>query len=95
MLHLPQHLPESTHQTPYVQVEWMTATEAARYLRVKRRTLLLWVRQGKVHAFALSGGKRRIWRFRKSDLDAVLLQGSNSVLCSASPSVLVLEGEER
>ena len=27
---------------------WLTAEEAAAYLKVKPRTLLLWVRQGKV-----------------------------------------------
>ena len=37
---------------------WLTAGEAAQYLKVKPRTLLLWVRQGKVKAFALSGGER-------------------------------------
>ena len=40
--------------------EWLTASEAAQYLKVKVRTLLLWVRQGKVKAFALSGTKRRV-----------------------------------
>ena len=41
---------------------WLTAVEAAQYLKVRVRTLLLWVRQGKVKAFALSGTKRRVWR---------------------------------
>jgi len=54
--------------------DWLTATEAAQYLKVKVRTLLLWVRQGKVKAFALSGIKRRVWRFRRQDLDAALLE---------------------
>jgi len=35
--------------------EWLTAVEAAQHLKIKVRTLLLWVRQGKVKAFALSG----------------------------------------
>lgn len=56
--------------------EWLTATEAAAYLKVKVRTLLLWVRQGKVKAFALSGTKRRVWRFRQADLDSVLLESA-------------------
>jgi excisionase family DNA binding protein len=51
---------------------WLTAAEAAAYLRVKTRTLLLWVRRGKVKAFALSGTKRHVWRFRPIDLDAML-----------------------
>jgi len=65
--------------------EWLTAQEAAKYLKVKPRTLLLWVRQGKLQAFALSGTKRHVWRFRKQDLDAALLV--SPVLPSQSPSV--------
>lgn len=53
--------------------EWLTAEEAACHLKVKARTLLLWVRHGKIRAFALSGTKRRVWRFLKSDLDGALL----------------------
>ena len=55
------------------QSDWMTANEAAEYLRVKKRSLLLWVRQGKVKAYALSGTKRRVWRFRRAELDSTLL----------------------
>ena len=65
--------------------EWLTASEAAAYLKVKVRTLLLWVRQGKVKGFALSGAKRHVWRFRRADLDAILLE--SPVLPSQSPSV--------
>lgn len=52
---------------------WLTLTEAARYLKAKPRTLGLWVRQGKVKAYPLSGTIRHIWRFRIEDLDARLL----------------------
>jgi excisionase family DNA binding protein len=68
-----------------LQSEWLTVAEAAKYLKVKSRTLLLWVRQGKVKAFALSGMKRHVWRFRQADLDAALLEAS--VLPSTAPSV--------
>jgi excisionase family DNA binding protein len=47
----------------------MTTAEAAAYLKVKPRTLLLWIRQGKIAAYPLSGIQRRVWRFRKEDLD--------------------------
>jgi excisionase family DNA binding protein len=67
----------------------MTATEAAEYLRVKPRSLLLWVREGKVPAYALSGTKRRVWRFRKEDLDNALL--SRPVVTSETPAVLAHE----
>ena len=65
---------------------WLTASEAAAYLKVKPRTLLRWVRQGKVKAFALSGTKRRVWRFRQQDLDASVME--SPVLCSSAPTVL-------
>lgn len=73
--------------------EWLTASEAASYLKIKSRTLLLWVRQGKVKGFALSGTKRRVWRFRRCDLDAVLME--SSVLPSDSPSVRPAERMEK
>jgi excisionase family DNA binding protein len=72
-----------TNQTEHN--EWLTAGEAAQYLKVRVRTLLLWVRQGKVKAFALSGTKRHVWRFRCSDLDTTLME--STVLISQSPSV--------
>jgi excisionase family DNA binding protein len=73
--------------------EWLTAGEAAHHLRVKVRTLLLWVRQGRVKAFALSGAKRRVWRFRQVDLDAALLE--STVLPSPTPSVRPAERMEQ
>lgn len=69
--------------------EWLTVAEAARHLKVKPRTLLIWVRQGKVKAFALSGTKRHVWRFRREDLDTALLE--SSVLPSTPPSVRLAE----
>ena len=73
------------------QSDWLTASEAAEYLKVKKRSLLLWVRRGKVKAYALSGTKRRIWRFRREDLDSALFA---SVVPSASPAVLNGRGLE-
>jgi excisionase family DNA binding protein len=63
-----------TEQTePHIPVSpWMTTAEAAAYLKIKPRTLLIWVRQGQVRAYALSGTERRIWRFLRTDLDTML-----------------------
>lgn len=72
-----------------MNTEWLTADEAAQYLKCKPRSLLLWVRQGKVKAYALSGTKRRVWRFRREDLDAALVQ--SPVLASSMPTVLSIE----
>ncbi len=72
------------------QGEWLTPTEGAQYLKVKPRTLLLWIRQGKLKAYPLSGIKRRIWRLRKEDLDAALT--ASPVLPSIPLSVRSPEG---
>ncbi len=75
---IPSRLQVSEQESIKHPFEWLTAAEAATYLRVKVRTLLLWVRQGKIKGYALSGTKRRVWRFLRADLDAKL----------RSPSVL-------
>jgi excisionase family DNA binding protein len=74
-----------------IDTVWLTADEAAGYVRIKTRTLLLRVRQGEIKGYPLSGNKRRVWRFLKSDLDAMLLARGGGVLCSASPSVLTIK----
>jgi excisionase family DNA binding protein len=57
-------------------LEWLTAAEAARYLKVKSRTLLFWVRLGRVKGYPLSGTQRRTWRFLKVDLDDTIVRNS-------------------
>jgi excisionase family DNA binding protein len=71
------------------QSEWLTANEAAQYLKVKPRSLLLWARQGKINGYTLSGTRRRIWRFRREDLDSALLH--SDVVRSDPLTVLDLE----
>jgi excisionase family DNA binding protein len=77
-LHEPQH------------ATWLTAAEAAAYLNFKVRTIQLWARQGKLKAYALAGTQRRVWRFLRSDLDAIVMH-RKAVLSSAQPSVLANE----
>ena len=55
-----------------MQLEWLTAQEAAEYLKIRPRTLLLWARQGKIPAHKLSGIQRRIYRFLRHELDLML-----------------------
>jgi excisionase family DNA binding protein len=59
-----------------METEWLTASEAAQYLKVKPRTLLQWVRERKIPAHRLSGVRRCVWRFRKHELDAILCSSS-------------------
>ena len=77
-----------------VPSEWLTAAEAAQYLKIRARTLLLWVRQGKVKGHALSGTRRHVWRFRREDLDSAFFQPMREgVLHSPSSSVRSAEKE--
>ena len=71
--------------------EWLTAAEVAAYLKVQTRTVLLWTRQGKMKAYALSGTKRRVWRYLRSDVDSLLF--GNPVLSSGSAPFVLSEGK--
>lgn len=70
---------------------WLTADEAAQYLKIKARTLLYWVRQGKIKGYVLSGSRRRVWRFRQEDLDGYLLGTPPTMLDCETQSVLKKE----
>jgi excisionase family DNA binding protein len=72
----PAPLPQTQPRTDVL--EWLTAAEAAQHLKVETRTLLSWVKQGKVKGYALSGTARRTWRFLRADLDAGLLANTIS-----------------
>ena len=56
--------------------DWMTANEAAAYLKVQHRTVCQWAKQGKIPAHPLSGTLRRTWRFFRRELDAMLLKSA-------------------
>jgi excisionase family DNA binding protein len=59
--------------------QWLTANEAAAYLRIEPRTILLWARTGKIKAYQLSGTQRVTWRFLQTDLDGKLFSPSVAV----------------
>ena len=52
--------------------EWLTAAEAAKYLRVDRTTIYRWERAGILRSYPLPIRGRR---FKQSDLDALLESG--------------------
>jgi excisionase family DNA binding protein len=78
----PNHVAEVSSEA--ARSTWLTATEAAQYLKIKTRTILFWVRSGRIKAYALAGTKRRVWRFRQADLDSALM--ASAVLLSSSSS---------
>ena len=67
---------QNSPPTVHVENEWLTSNEAARYLKVKPRTLLQWARERKVPGYRLSGIQRCVWRFLRPELDAMLASSS-------------------
>ena len=52
-----------------VPIEWFTVEEAARYLRVSRRTIYKWSRNGRLPVYLIGDHSHR--RYKKDDLDEV------------------------
>jgi excisionase family DNA binding protein len=53
---------------------FLTADEAATYLGgLNSRTVTRWAREGYLPAYPIGEGKRRLWRFLQSDLEAWML----------------------
>jgi excisionase family DNA binding protein len=49
---------------------FLTAEDAATYLGgLNSRTVTRWAREGYLPAFPIGEGKRRLWRFRQTDLE--------------------------
>lgn len=65
-----------------IYMEWFTVEEAARYLRVSRRTIYKWTKEGKLPTYII--GDRRHRRYRKSDLDNVPRLARLDTLCANS-----------
>src|ERR1700722_4235065 len=55
---------------PYVDAETV-----ARFLSVTRRQVLELARAGKIPAHPLQGSRRRVWRFKLSEVDAAVSSG--------------------
>jgi len=67
-------------QVPLTLEPFVSADEAAQFLCVKRRYLLELSRRGIAGAYALgTGGKRKIWVFRLSELAAFVVRNETSI----------------
>jgi excisionase family DNA binding protein len=66
------------HKYAYQGSEWLTAREAAAYLKIAPRTLVKWAKTGRIPAHRLSGTGRITWRFLRSELDAMLCASSEA-----------------
>lgn len=83
----PQSSSQLAHAMPH---RWLTAKEAAEYLGINPRTLLLWARQGRIRGYVLSGIKRHVWRFLLSDLEHFVIHNQvtgNGVICDQQSHV--------
>jgi excisionase family DNA binding protein len=56
----------------FSQSDWLTAREAATYLKVAHRTILQWAKKGLIPSHRLSGTSHVTYRFLASELDAML-----------------------
>jgi hypothetical protein len=71
---------KESRQVPVTPEPFVSADEAAQFLCVKRRYLLELSRRGIAGAYALgTGGKRKIWVFRLSELAASVVRNETSI----------------
>jgi helix-turn-helix protein len=60
-----------SHPEPFVDAE-----QAGKFLQLPRRRVLQLARQGKLPAYPIGKGLRKMWRFRLSDLAAAMLHSA-------------------
>lgn len=66
-----------------VAIQWFTVDEAARYLRVSRRTIYKWTKDGRLPTYLI--GDRRHRRYRRHDLDKVPRPAEKQHITKMSP----------
>jgi excisionase family DNA binding protein len=64
---------------------YVDADEAARFLKISRRTVLRWARERLLPAHPLTHGVRVTWRFKLSELDEWLGSGVGFLSTSRRP----------
>lgn len=68
---------------PYVDAEAVAA-----FLCVKRRQVLELARAGKIPAHPLLGSRRKVWRFKLSEVDAAVASGTRNPLAPSESGAL-------
>lgn len=69
---------------------WFSVEEAADYLRVSKRTIYRWVRDGLLPGYR--AGPHGPWRFRREDLDGVMRKAGSEE--AAEGLTVPAEGKE-
>jgi excisionase family DNA binding protein len=55
---------------PRIFEQFVDAERAAQFLSISRKTLLALARKGGLPAYGVGEGKRKVWKFRLSELDS-------------------------
>src|SRR5271157_4125419 len=58
----------ASHETEESQEHFVDADRAAKFLSIHRETIIRWARKGTIPGHPLGTGRRRVWRFRFSEL---------------------------
>lgn len=69
---------EIPHLSVFKMEPFIDSERAAAFLSMRRKTLLNLARQGKLPGHPIGSGKRRMWKFRISELDQWMLTDVNS-----------------
>jgi hypothetical protein len=78
-----------SRRAPVTPEPFVSAEEAARFLCVKRRSILELARRGMTGAYALgTGRKRKIWVFRLSELAASIALNETSISKPQKPCTI-------
>ncbi|MGA3104750.1 MAG: helix-turn-helix domain-containing protein [Terriglobales bacterium] len=68
---------------------FVDASDVAQFLAITRRQVLELARAGKIPAHPLLGSRRKVWRFKLSEVDAAIAGGSGkpaeSTIVPAAP----------
>jgi excisionase family DNA binding protein len=76
---------DSDHHHENPRERYVTAVEAANFLRLSPRTVQRLAREGRIPAHPLGDGKRKTWRFLLSELDEDLRSRINSACRPCHP----------
>ena len=68
--------------SPSTSTRPLTPVEAAEYLGLDDKTITRWARQGYLPAHPLGEGKRKFWRFYKSELDNWIAEKTNQAVAA-------------
>jgi hypothetical protein len=80
---------KESRRMPVAPEPFVSADEAAQFLCVKRRYLLELARRGMTGAYALgTGGKRKIWVFRLSELADSVVRNETSIPKPPNPCTI-------